>query len=103
MVWFKPGRKSLSDTELETVNKKKVDICEDQYKEVRDKLLEISINASTWIREYFLSSPDVVISNQAVLEAHLRTWHIDPCNDGASYKSKVEHLNCSRSGCFLTP
>ena len=103
MVWFKPGRKSLSDKELEAVNKKKVDICEDQYKEVRDKLLEISINASTWIREYFLRSPDVVVSNRAVLEDHLRTWHIDPCTDGGSYKTKVKHLNCTRSGCFLTP
>ena len=101
MVWFKPGRKTHSDKVLEKVNQKKIDICDDQHKPVRDRLLEISVNVSTWILDYFLKSPDVVVSNPNLFETLLRQWHIDPCADGGSYKGKTEHLNCTKFGCFL--
>ena len=101
MVWFKPGRKTHSDTLLDKVNQKKVDICEDQYKPVRDSLLEISTNVSTWLLDYFLKSPDVLVSNPDLFEQILRQWRLDPCADGGSYKGKAEHLNCTKYGCFL--
>jgi len=100
MVWFKPGRKTHSEATLEKVNNKKVDICEDQYKQVRESLLEIATNVSKWVRGYFLKSPDVVVSNREHFEAILLQWQIDPCADGGSYKTDLGRLNCTKLGCF---
>ena len=41
-----------------------IDICEDDHVEVRAALVEIGKEASTWIHEYFLESPDVMVSSK---------------------------------------
>jgi hypothetical protein len=40
-----------------------IDICDAKYRLIRAELMKNAINASRWIREYFMESPDVSISS----------------------------------------
>jgi hypothetical protein len=64
-----------------------LDICLEQYKPLREVLLESSRKASKWIMEYLLhpSNRDmVIVSNMDTFERMLEEWKVDPCmeNDG---------------------
>jgi hypothetical protein len=76
-----PRNASTSSRPKETA----VDICEERYKPVRKELLKIGDRAATWILDYFLDAPDVVVSNRPFFEEMVRSWRIDPC-----YKAKYE-------------
>lgn len=56
-------------------------ICEEQYKQLRAKLMQVSVNASTWIIDYFLPHPDVTVSSPDHFKAILATWLVDPCQE----------------------
>jgi len=61
-----------------------LNICLDQYKPLRDVLLESSRKAATWIMEYLLhpSNRDLVmVSNLDIFERMMKGWEIDPCLD----------------------
>jgi hypothetical protein len=65
-----------------TVEKyRKMDICENRYQPLRSELLEIGKRASQWIRKYFVSSPQVIVSTRKVFEALLKKWEHDPCDE----------------------
>ncbi|GKZ00873.1 hypothetical protein MPSEU_001039000 [Mayamaea pseudoterrestris] len=71
-----------------TVKKKrKMDICEVRYTPLRAELLEIGKRASTWIRKYFLSSPQAFVSNRKHFEAIVKKWEMDPCDDSVRVKA----------------
>lgn len=55
-------------------------ICDDRFKDVRNALLKIGINASKWIQEYFIKSPRIVVSNRAHFVELIETWKYDPCD-----------------------
>lgn len=76
LIWFKPG-KNHSDTKLETLRAKKIDICD--YPEVREELMKQSVQASRWIRDHFLDVAEV--SSRPFLENALLKWERDPCED----------------------
>jgi len=58
----------------------KIDICEQQYIDVRRELLAMGGNASTWIRNYFLNAPDVYYSSfDSHFENMIASWSEDPC------------------------
>jgi len=42
-------------------------------------LVQHAINASTWIREYFMDHPKVVVSSPDHFRELLLDWHQDPC------------------------
>jgi hypothetical protein len=46
--------------------------------------MEQAMNASTWIRQYFLHSPDVVVSSRDYfIHDLMASWKRDPCFDRA--------------------
>lgn len=57
----------------------RLDICEPRYTKLRAELLDIGYAASTWIRNYFLQSRDVYVSDRPHLESVLQEWKLDPC------------------------
>jgi hypothetical protein len=56
-----------------------IDICDDEFVQLRSELVEVGISASKWIREYFLDHPDVMVSSRERFEEILMTWLEDPC------------------------
>jgi len=55
------------------------DICDSQYDELRMELMKHAQAASTWIRDFFLESPDVTVSSPEYFRELLLTWMYDPC------------------------
>lgn len=79
-VWFKPGKNrtdEMSDTKQLSSNK--IDICEDRYVELRQVLLLHAVQASRWIRSFFLKADGVVVSSRRHFEQILQSWEKDPC------------------------
>ncbi|KAL7544491.1 hypothetical protein ACHAWF_007879 [Thalassiosira exigua] len=57
----------------------KIDICDPEHAAIRSALMKKANASSVWIRDYFLSSSDVFVSNRRYLEAVLKSWTRDPC------------------------
>jgi hypothetical protein len=62
----------------------KIDICEAEYKPVRQELMKLSRNTSWWLRHVFLNSPTVFVSSRVYLEEILHSWMVDPCEHSAT-------------------
>lgn len=90
IIWFKPG-KNHSDTILAEVNEQKIDICHDEFQNVRNELMQHAISASRWIRKYFIHAPDVVVSSKEELDRLLLEWETDPCIERWQKQKKQEH------------
>jgi len=56
-----------------------IDICDVKYRFIRAELLKNAVEASTWIRRYFLQSPDVTVSSPEHFNELLEAWLVDPC------------------------
>lgn len=82
MMWFRPGIKH-NDTELEAkLNATKIDICaDDTLRPLRRVLMAQAVNASRWIRQYFIHGRDVVVSSPDHFVKILEGWERDPCLD----------------------
>jgi len=65
----------------ENIEKRVINICDEDHVIIRKKLLDISQRASEWIRTYFLASPDVVVSSKEYFLEILKEWERDPCDD----------------------
>lgn len=61
-------------------NKRKIDICQDQYTTLREELMQAARESSLWIREQFLKSPDVFVSSPDYFEKAILSWMDDPCD-----------------------
>lgn len=59
--------------------KEKIDICNREHDAIRSVLMEKATSASIWIRDYFLESEDVFVSNRPHFEAMVKSWMHDPC------------------------
>lgn len=57
-----------------------IDICEAQFDDLRAELMNVSVAASRWVREYFLPLPDVYVSSPDRFNEILMTWMTDPCD-----------------------
>jgi hypothetical protein len=87
MIWFKPGKKH-ADSIMEHVNERKINICDEKYNNLREVLMEQSVNASTWISQYFVHAPDVFVSSKEhFANVLMKSWLRDPCLDRVSSKS----------------
>jgi hypothetical protein len=79
MIWVKPG-KNLTDAVFVEREARKIDICNDEYQLVRDELMQQSIAAAKWIRNYFMQAPTVTVSNPGYFSnVILESWLRDPC------------------------
>ena len=58
---------------------KKIDICDSEHDAIRLVLMEKAKRISSWMREYFLKSEDVFVSNRPYFESMLKSWMRDPC------------------------
>lgn len=59
-----------------------INICESQYKSIRNTLIEHGEKSSLWIRNNFIKSSDVVVSDVTFFDSAVRTWSKDPCDKG---------------------
>ena len=73
-------------TEQETVDSR-MDICQDDYADIRSHLLDAGRKASQWIEQYFLKSPHVFVSDRQDLVRRLRAWNVDPCDTTHSQRT----------------
>lgn len=96
----KPGRKIENETAQAEKDARKIDICRDEYRPVREDLMRIARLNSEWIRESFVKLPGIHISTpdyfNALMEVrslwhphlivtlshHAQRWMHDPCENG---------------------
>lgn len=82
MMWFKPGKKHTDAHVIEKTSLKKINICDDEFRELRAILTEQAVNASRWIRDYFVHAPDVTVSSpDYFINDLMPSWERDPCLD----------------------
>ncbi len=62
-----------------------IDICQPIYDELRYVLLNDGQKTAKWIRDYFLDSEGVVVSQRERLEKILNTFSVDPCDVQEEY------------------
>ena len=69
-----------TDSAAIKVGGRRMNICDEKYKPLRDELIRNGSAASKWIRTYFLGHPDVTVSSPAYFRELLLTWLEDPCD-----------------------
>jgi len=74
-----PSKKKSSTKRDLACETKCIDICDDTYGSLRAELLKNAVEASMWIRRYFLQSPDVTVSSPEHFNELLEAWMVDPC------------------------
>ncbi|GAX12847.1 hypothetical protein FisN_15Hh329 [Fistulifera solaris] len=71
---------------------KALNICEDEFAPLRKELIDIGSRASEWILEYFLESPQVVVSQEEQFRRIVEAWKVDPCDKKkAAAKEEAKH------------
>lgn len=65
-----------------------INICDGEHQHLREILVSIGKEAYIWIRDYFLDSPDVVVSSKEDFLDLISKWQYDPCADG-DYNKKT--------------
>ncbi|KAL7533118.1 hypothetical protein ACHAWF_004346 [Thalassiosira exigua] len=56
-----------------------IDICEPRYRGLRKELVKGGRKTGKWIRDRFMKSPDVFVSDKENFRSILETWGEDPC------------------------
>lgn len=56
-----------------------IDICGENYTNIRNTLVWQGKHASEWIRNKFMKSEDVIVSDVDFMNESLETWGVDPC------------------------
>jgi hypothetical protein len=79
ILHISPGKKLNNATEQAKRDANKINICDNVYEPQRKKLLDRGRRIRDWLRQYFLKSPDVVVSNPKHFDAILATYAVDPC------------------------
>ena len=75
-----------------TTYKERIDICEKKFSTIRSQLIRQGKQASQWIINKFMKSPDVFVSNPEFLTSVIREWGNDPCE-----KKKMNAKNSTLS------
>jgi hypothetical protein len=58
-----------------------VNICDAHFDSIRETLVKNSRKTAVWIRDQFMTSPDVVVSNRPYFTKILEDWMKDPCRE----------------------
>ena len=72
------GRENVNRFVGEKAHPETMDICQDQYKGVRHRVLENAKKSQAYIRD-FVKSVDVTVANQQHFLATIDSWSRDPC------------------------
>mmetsp|Transcript_6262 Transcript_6262/g.15501 ORF Transcript_6262/g.15501 Transcript_6262/m.15501 type:complete len:355 (+) Transcript_6262:34-1098(+) len=86
MMHVKPGRKPMSKKHEQELMLKKIDICEDQYSDLRNFILRQASASADWILGSFLLNPNVKVPSPENFKALLQNWHSDPCDNHENLK-----------------
>jgi hypothetical protein len=87
-----PGKK-FSSLELKQREALKINICDDEYRTLRDVLVQNGKISAQWIRDYFLHSPDVAIPSGKAFYYFMEKWSLDPCldhNNNLRFNAKIQ-------------
>jgi len=68
----------LSGVKRKTTQQK-INICDGEHKAIRSALMKKARSSSVWIRDYFLKSEDVFVSDRQYFENMIKSWMRDPC------------------------
>lgn len=63
----------------EEITRQYIDICDSQHDFIRSILVENGREGYQWIRDYFMRSPDVIISSPDRFLELIEEWQRDPC------------------------
>lgn len=82
-IWYKPGRNHTNERNLDEVLSRKIDICDERYAELRSVLMHHAVQASGWIRNYFIPADGVIVSSRGgyLEDTLLKSWERDPCTE----------------------
>ena len=80
-----PGKKWSPESQA-IRDKRKMNICQDQYKPLREELMRVSRITATWILESFMHSEDVYTSSPDFFQECIRTWMYDPCENDSVHR-----------------
>ena len=56
-----------------------INICDAEFEDIRNELLQYGKESSRWISEKFIESKDVTVSDKTFFIESLRSWGDDPC------------------------
>jgi hypothetical protein len=66
-----------------------INICDEQYRDLRNTLVWQGKHASEWIRSKFMKSKDVIVSDVVFMNEVLERWGDDPCEKTVMNSSEV--------------
>jgi hypothetical protein len=87
MIWVQPGRPPpASPQRAHELKQLKINICDEQYNDLRRILLEQASHSATWMQTVWLKqqTPNanaVHVSSPEYFRQLLNTWHVDPCDN----------------------
>lgn len=58
-----------------------IDICDDKFIPVRAELIKGGKATSEWLRDFFLKSDEVIVSQRHIFLELISKWSIDPCEN----------------------
>lgn len=79
-----PIRNSSNSTYSERIS-----ICDKKFASIRFQLVKQGKQASKWVINKFMKSPDVIVSNPEFLTSVIREWGNDPCEKKMNAKNST--------------
>ena len=83
VIHYSPG-KILNETLQKERDAKKIDICSDQFLQLRQILFDKAKRSAYYIGKYFIHAPDVVVSSPDFFLEILDSYSQDPCQKKSS-------------------
>lgn len=74
----RPGQQQDSDVQKE-IDLKKINVCDARYQKQRQLILRKGAKVQAWIRQHFLSSPSVYVSNREHFRQIVKAYGDDLC------------------------
>ena len=71
---------SKNKTKMKELGINQMNICDEEYRPLRDILLQNGASASEWIKNYLLQSSRVVVSSRDFFLESIEKWKLDPCD-----------------------
>jgi hypothetical protein len=88
MIRSQSGRQHNDSQVQARLDALKINICDPVYEPLRAVLMEQAVNASRWIRNYFIHGRDVVVASPEHFVQLMEGWERDPCLDRVGRKTK---------------
>jgi hypothetical protein len=82
------GHENLNQFVGSKAHPETVNICDHHFDSIRYQLVENARNTAVWIRDQFMTSQDVVVSNPEFFTKILEDWMKDPCREKPATATK---------------